>query len=365
MPVIAIGAAIAADVVAGAAIAGTVGGIAAISTVTAFEVVAAVGATLAAVGTITRDKTLTMVGGAIGIVGGIGGLAASAGVLGSAAASGAPLFGPAPTAAAGSAADTGATFADSLTPATTGTTGGAIDAGTWDTTAGMTAADAASSNTIPFVANGLPEGQTDLTTLSSVADKATDPAAALTTTDSATTSVDPAKDLAAMTDPSKGLINQGGAGTDLIPPPPAPPSNLGAVDPATGQTINAAVDPVSGKIVTIPDKTSTFGSILKFAADNKTLVAGAMTVGGNLLSGLTSTVTPAQVNALNAQAAANNAAADLANQQRTNLAMPKAVATSAPVTGTPGPIISPGGQPGGPGIINNQPQLAPVTGAPR
>ena len=49
MPVIAVGAAIAADVVAGAAIAGTVGGIAAISTVTAFEVVAAVGATLGAI----------------------------------------------------------------------------------------------------------------------------------------------------------------------------------------------------------------------------------------------------------------------------------------------------------------------------
>lgn len=361
MPVIAIGAAIAADVVAGAAVAGTVGGIAAISTVTAFEVVAAVGATIAAVGAVTRDKTLTMVGGAIGLVGGIGGLAASAGVLGASAASNAPIFGPAPAAsAAGSAADTGATFADSLTPATTGTVGGAVDSGAW------TAADAASANTIPFVADGLPAGQNDLATFSSVADKASDPATTLANTTNPganlggtppTGAIDPATGLPSTSTTTNttanGLINQNASNGGFSE----------GLTPATAGTANGPIDTTStldGKQVA---DSSVFGSILKFANDNKTLVAGAMTVGGKLLEGISSTVTPAQVNALNAQAAANNAAAALANMQRANLQMPKAVASSAPVTGSPGPIIPSSGAPGGPGIIN-QPRLAPVTGAP-
>lgn len=362
MPVIAVGAAIAADVIAGAAVAGTVGGIAAISTVTAFEVVAAVGATLAAVGTITRDKTLTMVGGAIGLVGGIGGLASSAGVFGAAAAGDAPLFGVTP----GSGASTGATFADSLTPATAGTMSGGVDAGVWDATAGMSVADAASANTIPFVAGTIPEGQDGLITLSSVSERATDPAATLTETTPATATattngLDPAKDLTALNDPTKGTINQQpGATGDLINPPPAPPSSLGTTDPATGQTITSAVDPATGKIVSLPDKPSTFGSILKFANDNKTLVSGVMTVGGKLLEGAFSELDPAKINALNAQAAANDAAAALTRQQTANLAMPKAVASSTPVTGTPGAIIPPRPQQG----LINQAQLAPVTGAP-
>jgi hypothetical protein len=54
--------------------------------------------------------------------------------------------------------------------------------------------------------------------------------------------------------------------------------------------------------------------------------------GGTLLSGLSNTVTPAQVALANSQASANDAATALVKQQTQNLAAPKSVAQSAPVT---------------------------------
>lgn len=346
MPVIAIGAALVADVVAGAAVAGTVGGIAAISATTAFEIVAAVGATVGAIGAVTRDKTLSTVGMVVGAIGGIGGLASSAGLFGAEAASGAPLFGTTP------AAETGATFADSLTPATQGAAaGGGVETGTWD--AAMTA-DQAASGTIDSVANGLP---TDLQSFSTTSENVSDPAKVL---------AGPRVDQVAATDTTTGILN-GGVGTtassgtsDLIPPPPAPPNGLGTADPVTGQNIESAVDPVTGKIVTMPDSGSSgiFGSILDFAKKNPVVALGTLQAAGSFLSGATSTLTPAQVNALNAQAAANQAAANMATQQQKNLALPKAVASSAPVTGAPGPLIG-----STPGLLNSAPRV-PVTGVP-
>lgn len=347
MPVIAIGAALVADVVAGGAIAGLAAG-ATLTATTAFELAAAVGATIAAVGVIARDKTLTMVGGAIGIVGAVGGLAAGAGLLGSEAASGSSIFGASPAAstadtasAAGTSADTGATFADSLTPATTGTTGGAIDAGTFGTAAenAAAAADQASQGTIPFVADGLPQGQDSFTTAAVIGEKAPDPAANLLPT--------------GLEKPSVANLNAGAS--DLIAPPPAPPNSLGTTDPLTGATTTSAVDPATGKIVELPEGAkSIFGQVMDAASKNDRLASGVVTVGGKLLEGAFSSVTPAQVQALQAQATANDAAAALTKQQTQNLAMPKSVASSTPVTGTPGALLPQG-------IINRAPA---VTGVP-
>ena len=100
-------------------------------------------------------------------------------------------------------------------------------------------------------------------------------------------------------------------------------------------------------------------SLLAFVGKNPVVALGALQAGGSLLSGLTSTVTPAQVTALNAQAAANDAAAALQKQQTANLAMPKAVASSAPVTGTPATLVPPNATPG----FINQAQRQQVTGA--
>ncbi|HTK34457.1 MAG TPA: hypothetical protein VL358_04115 [Caulobacteraceae bacterium] len=61
-----------------------------------------------------------------------------------------------------------------------------------------------------------------------------------------------------------------------------------------------------------------------------------------------------------AQAAANQAAASLSSQQQANLAMPKAVASSAPVTGAPQTLVPPV-QPQ-PGFINQAPAAAPIAG---
>jgi hypothetical protein len=85
---------------------------------------------------------------------------------------------------------------------------------------------------------------------------------------------------------------------------------------------------------------------------------GLIQAGGQLLSGLTSTLTPAQVALANAQAASNQAAANLTTQQQQNLAQPRAVASLAPVTGTPNTIITPPNA----GIINGSP--VSITGVP-
>jgi hypothetical protein len=114
------------------------------------------------------------------------------------------------------------------------------------------------------------------------------------------------------------------------------------------------------------DNTSLVGSLLDFAKKNPVVALGALQAGGSLLSGLTSTLTPAQVTALNAQGAANNAAAALTQQQTANLNMPKSVASSAPVTGAPQTLV-PGASSSAPaagqGLIN-QAKAPAVTGAP-
>jgi hypothetical protein len=81
--------------------------------------------------------------------------------------------------------------------------------------------------------------------------------------------------------------------------------------------------------------------ILAFANKYPVVALGALQAGGSLLSGPTSTVTPAQVTELNAHAAANQAATNLTNQQAANIAQPRATATLAPITGQVAPLIPP------------------------
>jgi nuclear pore complex protein Nup62 len=348
----------AAAVAIGTAVGEAGAAIAAISLTTAFEITAAVGAAISVVGVITKDKTLSMVGMAIGLVGGIGGLASSAGVFGAEAAAGAPLFGAAPAAstateaaAGGAGSAFGGVASDASQAATYGSTAGEFGSG---------AADVASAGTIGDVAQNMTQamqevpGADGLTSLSAIGEKVT----------TAPTGLEPA----AVADTS-GTAAAGSA--DLPLPPDVPPGTLDANGIAAVTGKPAAAWQYSGQAtpgVNAAEGTSTisgggaFGDILKFVNDNKTLASGVLTTGGKLLEGTFSTLTPAQVAALNAQAAANNAAADLTNQQRTNLAMPKAVASSTPVTGTPGPLVPPSGAAGGPGIINQTSRLAPVTG---
>lgn len=360
MPIIAVAVAIFADVAAGAAVAATVGGIAAISATTALEIVAAVGATVGAIGAVTRDKTLSTVGLALGAVGGIGALASSAGLFGAEAASGASLFG-------GTSEATGSAFgsaaSDASNAATYGATAASAGAGE-AATAGMSVADAASAGTIDFVAgtsaaSAAPPG--DLTTLATTSENALDPAAALTgAKPTALARTGTPDTTASILNGGMGLPNQTTpvvptattpetVATDMINPPPAPPYG-GDVNPVTGE-VNAYTGPTDKGI---------FGKIMDFADKHPVAALGALQAGGSLLSGATSTLTPAQVSALNSQAAQNQAAANLLTQQQKNLQMPKAVASLAPVTGAPQPLVPPISS----GFINAAPRLAPVTGAP-
>jgi hypothetical protein len=147
------------------------------------------------------------------------------------------------------------------------------------------------------------------------------------------------------------------------------PMPTGLISGLTSNTVSGDAASSALGIADTPD-TSTLGSLLGLAKSGNGLVGyGLIQAGGSLLSGLTSTLTPAQVKALDAQAAANNAAAALQTQQTQNLAMPKAVASSVPVTGTPATLV-PGAStqqtaatPSS-GFINTAPKTAAVTGAP-
>jgi hypothetical protein len=87
------------------------------------------------------------------------------------------------------------------------------------------------------------------------------------------------------------------------------------------------------------------GSIGGFLAKNPGLAYGATQALGNFISGATSTLTPAQVAALNAQAAANTAAASLTSRQVAAQSSPKAVASLSTPTTPPPPLIQVTGVP--------------------
>jgi hypothetical protein len=311
----------------------------AISVVTVMESVAVVGAVLSAVGMVTKNKTLSMIGMGLGVIGGVGSLAA--GALGG----GAALFGTETAASVGG---------DTLAVSEVGSAAasGGVEAGTWTADAAASAAAdvpdvvGTLAGEAGFSSAAEPFAATEAAMANPTTALAADAAKPLAST--AANAADPAETL---TLANETVDTVPADATDLIKPPPQPTANLGAADPTTGETITSAVDPTTGKVVDMPDGAKgIFGNLVAFAGKNPVVALGALQAGGSMLSGLTNTLTPAQVSALNAQAAANDAAASLTKQQTANLAMPKSVASSAPVTGTPAPLV--------PGMINR----APVTG---
>lgn len=339
MPVVAIaGAAIAADAVATATV---------FSAVTAMEAVAAVGGVLSAVGQITGNKGLAMAGTVLGVVGGIGSLAGSAGLLGDSATT--SLFGSSD--AASSAADTSATAASDTsafggTGAAAGTGGdipaisadplsavGVSDTGQVTIGEGTSALEAANP-TDPSI-----EGETAGEAVNG--EGATPPTAA------------PAPEAAATT----AATNQA-APTSLINGAPNAPASPGLMQGSENSVAGGeAMSPENANnVAEITGSPSSsqgiFGKLFDFAHNNQTLTMGVLQAGGNFLSGLTNPATPAQIAALNAQAAANNAAAGLTAMQRQNEMQPKAVATNVTGNNTPPPVS--------PGLINS----TPVTGSP-
>jgi hypothetical protein len=329
----------------------------AISVVTVLESVAAVGAVLSVVGMVTKNKTLSMIGAGLGVVGGVGALAAGALGATSVLATGAD--------AATTAGDATAATAAGDSAFTTGTAAGdaALNAGGAGTAAlgGGAAGSALTTETAGLgAADAVPD---TLGALAGVPSAGTVPGTAPTALSGASDTVTNAADAVAP-GTSGGAISAAPTVTppepDLINPPPAPPANLGATDPTTGQTITSGVD-ASGKVISLPDSglSGTLGKLVDYAGAHPVVALGALQAGGSLLSGAFSTLTPAQVTALNAQAAANDAASALTRQQTANLAMPRSVASSSPVTGTPQQLVPPPA-----GFINQAPKQPAVTGAP-
>ncbi len=355
MPIVAVAGAIAAGAVAAVDIA-AVG----ITAITAFEAVAAVGATLGAIGSITKDKTLSMVGLGLGAIGGVGALATSAGLFGAEAAGGSSLFGSGPQAAA-STADVGSAGGGFgvAEAAGVGEQVPAIAGGTFGV-------DLSTEGTIPFLANANTTAPTatdvappsDLTTLSTTSESTTDPALKLAMS---------GKDDVAQAALDKTL----GTGSQFDPlqsgAPPAPPAGVDANGISLAPPGKPLADwqlpgtpGVNGAAGTSTiEKTGIFGDILDFAKKNPTVAMGVLKAGGSLLEGATNELTPAQIAYYNAKAAEAQAAANMSNQQRANLAAPKAVASTMPVTGAPQPLVPP--MPGG--LLSQAPRLAPVTGA--
>jgi len=96
--------------------------------------------------------------------------------------------------------------------------------------------------------------------------------------------------------------------------------------------------------------------LMAWAKNNPLLAYGLIQAGGSFISGLTNPLSPAQIDALNAQADVNRATAGLIQRETANQSQPIPTVTPPPVTGRPE-------QPAG--LINTKPVgTALITGAP-
>lgn len=317
----------------------------AISVTTVLESVAVVGAVLSVVGTVTKNKTLSMIGMGLGLVGGVGALAS--GALGGSAA----LFGEASSAggeaAAGAAGDAAAaTAADGAAAGTFGPGfgDGIISAAAPDAIGALSGAPAIDAAVDPGVAlsgaSDASAGASDTLTLASQSTNAADAVAPGTTG-------------AGVADTTTAPIGTGTA--------PAAPTGVdtGAwgssnADPSFQSGLTAGKDAAdSGSGIS-----GALGKLVDYAGNHQLISLGVLQAGGSFLTGAFSSLTPAQAAQANAIAAANDAAAALTKQQTANLAAPKSVASSAPVTGSPAQLV-----PGQAGFINSAPRAVQVPGA--
>lgn len=308
MPIIAIGAAIIADIGVAGTVGGIIAGTTALTLTSALEIVGAVGATISAIGAVTGDKGLSMAGMIMGGIGGIGALASSAGLFGDAGS--APLFGSGTDVAAGSGWDNvaGGALDPSESVSVTGlrdasaASGGGAGA---DAAAGAGASGGAEDLIGQYTGTGIdvPSAQVSSGSQGLV------PSGMPSTTGLLNTPTGTAT-------PPAAVSIAGGAPGAAVAAPTAP----GVVTPA------APVAPVAAAA----SKGGMFGGLLDFANKNPVVALGVLQAAGSFISGATSTLTPAQVDALNAQASQNQAAADQTKKQNSNMAEPIPVATRTP-----------------------------------
>jgi hypothetical protein len=338
MPVLAIGAAALSLGLGGAAaIGGVIAGTATLATTLA--AVATVGAVVGAVGAVTHDKTLSTIGMALGAVGGVGALAANAGLFGEAATT-SSLFGTASEGvqAADIAGEVPALSSSDLTnlaafPNMPGVTDGGASAlslggtGAFDAsgvlpTSGLQDATSAASGD----ANGLINSAGPNNSIKNLVSDDVDPA-------------------------TNTLVKGGGGGSAANAD-----QNVVAADaglPSKGSYVGETATtsdgtPVSWNGSAWAKQPGFFSGLMK----SPMAQYGAIQAAGSLVGGMFDPLKPAQVDALNAQSAANRATAAQTSAQNANMAAPLPVASRAgnAVTGAPTGLIN---QPA-PAIIPSQ-----------
>ncbi len=349
----------------------------AVATLETFAIVAAVGATIAAIGAVTNNQTLMIAGGVVGAIGGIGALATSAGLFGSSIADVASGTSGGAGSAASSGIDSeisqwsqyGSTLAADGSPAAgaaslSGAPSMAQQSDVIDTvtggaqpvegSTGPVLASADAPNVAPAAAidnSAIPQASADGTFTASGSDTASlesfgqkvpevgAPSAPTVPGDSTATT---------------NSILKGGQGTSIDPRIGPADYGPGGASAGAGVTGRPAVEIGAGTAGTSSGSSGIWDTITGLL-DKKgagTLLSGVVQAGSSFISGATNGLTPAQIAALNAQAQANQAAANLSNRQQANMAEPLPVASRAPpITGAPA------------GLINTPPPRIPVTGA--
>lgn len=291
-------------------------GIAGLTITEGLSIVAAVGATIGAVGAVTGDKGLLTAGMIIGGIGGIGQLAVSAGIFGEGAGA-TTLFGDAavPSSVAITAENPGfaASAAGSNIVDSFGGTSGALP----DVTGGASSASVA----------GGAAGDT-LNDASAAADA---------------TRLQAVKDATAV--PTEGIgVTQKFTQLPVAPVPVAPPLGIptAPVAPATPSAFDQSITAAGGNVAPVAPTIETpgiLGSLGNFIKNDKSGMVGygLIQAGGSLIGGLFDPLKPAQVSALNAQTAQQQAQTGITNTQAANIKAP------LPVASRPGLINNFGG----------------------
>lgn len=333
-----------------------------------FAVIGAVGATVGAIGAVTKSKELQIAGAAIGAVGAIGGIASAAGVFGT----GGTIFGGAEAGAAGLAG--GGSWADQAFAATQGASswadtalaaGGGIDAeiAQWSSYGAQApaAGAGAGSHMIDTIAATVEPPVAAAGSPQPVAAQGTDARLVGQNDPMLTRAVqnEPVVDvsLGAPRTPSVPGMDASGRAPYGVP---EAPTVTGEVSVAPGAEANASrfgagKGPMGPSGGSVSPTDSFWKDIWDFARSNKYMTGGLIQGAASFLTGAADPRTPAQIQKMNAEAAAYRAAgarstaeADLINQRLSNMRGPVPVARR--VTGAPQ----------GNGLINSP----TVTGAP-
>lgn len=334
------------------AITATAVAVAAMSATEIFTAIAVVGAVTGAIGAVTGSKELQIAGTVMGVVGGVGGIASSAGLFAGAG----DLFGVGTAASVAESASSSAGALSSVTQAVDENLGAAVQG--INSVSDMSGPSLSAASGLPI---GAVEPGTTQTPLLGIGDTPAPTVAAPSVTPDPTAGITPATEPvgSSVNNPPQAPATSVTGGTGSIINPEGNLSGFGPGQGPQGPAMSAARG-VNGA----PADPSAWSKIWDFTktAGGGALVSGGIQAAASFLSGATSSLTPAQVNALNAQAMANQAAVNLSgsqqailDQQLGNMRDPLPIAarpSAAAVTGAPQ------------GLINQPPPKAAVTGVP-